>query len=67
MNDASPRWLDDAILIDAAKARAARLRAEAVDDFWRGADAALLRTVRAANRLAHRLSRRRSPRPAAAR
>ncbi|MBK7548228.1 MAG: hypothetical protein IPI20_10540 [Rhodoferax sp.] len=34
-------------LHDLAKAEATRLRNEAVDDFWRGADAVLLRSLRA--------------------
>jgi len=53
-------------LHEAAHAEALRLRREAIDDFWRGADhlmaSATERARRAATRLAHRLSRhRRAP------
>ncbi len=53
-------------LHDAARADAERLRREAIDDFWRGADAVLATAAtgarRAAERLAYRLQRRfRSP------
>jgi hypothetical protein len=44
-----------------ARVRAARLREEAIDDFWRGADTVLRRGLdrsqRAAQRLLHRLRR----------
>lgn len=49
-------------LHDLAKQRAHELRREALDEFWRGADAALARTVtsarQSAQRLAYRLARR---------
>lgn len=50
-------------LHDLAKAEASRLRAEAIDDFWRGADAAWRRSLgavaqRSATRLRARLARR---------
>lgn len=49
-------------LHDLAKCEALRLRDEAVDDFWRGADAMLGTTAdrarRSAQRLAYRLARR---------
>lgn len=53
-------------LRDEAYARAQELRREAINDFWRGADALLTDATtharRAAERLAHRLRRRiRSP------
>jgi len=53
-------------LHDKARARALELRREAINDFWRGADALLSDATtharRAAERLAHRLQRRfRSP------
>lgn len=48
-------------LHDAARREAERLRHEAIDDFWRGADAlvatAATRALRGAQRLAHRLQR----------
>jgi len=47
-------------LHDLARQRAAQLRAQAIDDFWRGADAAWAATLtgarRSAQRLAHRLA-----------
>ena len=54
-----------------AKARAARLRDEAIDDFWRGADAVLRRSLqssqdvlaRSTRRLHSRLMRRQAGRP----
>lgn len=53
-------------LQDAAKARAARLRDERVDDFWRGADAVLEagldHATRSAQRLVYRLARHRRER-----
>jgi hypothetical protein len=50
-------------LHDLAKAEAARLRGEAIDDFWRGADVAWRRSLgamaqRSATRLRARLDRR---------
>lgn len=49
-------------LHELAKTEAVRLRDEAVDDFWRGADAMLGTTAdsarRSAQRLAYRLARR---------
>ena len=56
-----------------AKARAARLRDEAIDDFWRGADAMLRRSfqsgqdvlARSTRRLHSRLMRRQAGRPGA--
>lgn len=52
-------------LHDLARAEAEALRRAALDDFWRGANAALASaaggTLRAARRLAHRLQRRRLP------
>ncbi len=57
-------------LHDQAKAEAVRLRDEAVDDFWRGADAVLATTAdsarRSAQRLACRLARRERSASAAA-
>lgn len=51
-------------LHDRARAEAEALRREALDDFWRGANAALstagAQALRAARRLAHRLQRRRA-------
>lgn len=51
-------------LHDRAHAEAEALRRAALDDFWRGANAALTTaagsTLRAARRLAHRLARRRA-------
>lgn len=44
--------------IDAAKARAARLRREAIEDFWRAAEAMASRALRALSRRADRLVRR---------
>ena len=48
-------------LHDLARQRAQELRSEAIDDFWRGADAAWAATLngarRSAQRLAHRLAR----------
>ena len=48
-------------LRDLARQRAQELRTEAIDDFWRGADAAWAATLngarRSAQRLAHRLAR----------
>lgn len=57
-------------LHDLARQRAQALRSEAIDDFWRGADAAWAATLngarRSAQRLAHRLAHhaqaRRTPR-----
>ncbi|MDP2064364.1 MAG: hypothetical protein Q8K38_00120 [Burkholderiaceae bacterium] len=50
-------------LHDRARENAEALRAEAIDDFWRGANAALAATLgtaqRSAQRLAHRLAHRR--------
>jgi len=52
-------------LHDAAREEAQRLRREAMDDFWRGANGLLghaaLTAQRAATRLAHRLQRRHGP------
>lgn len=49
-------------LHDRAREDAEALRAEAIDDFWRGANAAFAATLdtaqRSAQRLAHRLARR---------
>lgn len=49
-------------LHDRAREDAEALRAEAIDDFWRGANAAFAATLdtaqRSAERLAHRLARR---------
>lgn len=61
-------------LHDLAQQRAQQLRREAIDDFWRGADAAWASTLsgarRSAQRLAHSLARhdraRPNPCPAAA-
>ena len=51
-------------LHDRAREDAEALRAEAIDDFWRGANAAFVATLntaqRSAERLAHRLARRRA-------
>lgn len=51
-------------LHDRAHAEAEALRRAALDDFWRGANAALVTaagsTLRAARRFAHRLQRRRA-------
>jgi hypothetical protein len=51
-------------LHDRARAEAEALRREVLDDFWRGANAALSTTgaqaLRAARRLAHRLQRHRA-------
>lgn len=48
-------------MMELAKQRAQALRREAIDDFWRGADAAwaasLATARRSAQRLAHRLAR----------
>jgi hypothetical protein len=48
-------------LHDAARREAERLRREAIDDFWRGADAvvttAATQELRGAQRLVHRLQR----------
>jgi hypothetical protein len=55
---------------DLAHARAARLRGEAIDDFWRAADAVIRRGLdrsqRAAQRLLHRLRHHKVGRAAAA-
>lgn len=55
-------------LHDLARRRAQELRREAIDDFWRGADAAWAATLdsarRSAQRLAHRLARREQRRSA---
>lgn len=52
------------LLRDRAYADAEALRRAALDDFWRGADAALAsaagQALRASRRLAHRLQRRRA-------
>ena len=45
-------------LHDAARAEAVRLREEAVDDFWRGANEVLLRGMSQAQRAAVRLALR---------
>jgi hypothetical protein len=58
-----------ALAHELAHARAARLREQAIDDFWRGTDAVLrtgmTRSQRAAQRLLHRLrqhaARRQAP------
>lgn len=59
MNHISPQELDG-LRDRAACRRAQELRREAVDDFWRGADAAWAATQdsarRSAQRLAHRLA-----------
>lgn len=56
-------------LHELARQRAQQLRSEAVDDFWRGADAVwaatLERAGRSAQRLAHRLARHERRRAAA--
>ncbi|MHB1198296.1 MAG: hypothetical protein ACYCZ6_01810 [Polaromonas sp.] len=44
-------------LMDAAKARAAQLRSEAIEGFWNETGHAAGRALRAANRLAHSLAR----------
>lgn len=48
---------EDSRLMDAAKARAHRLRDEAIEDFWHEAGHAGRRALRAANRFAHSLAR----------
>jgi hypothetical protein len=59
MNHISPQELHG--LHDEARRRALELRREAIDDFWRGADAVWAATLdttrRSAERLAHRLAR----------
>jgi len=58
MNSVTPAELNR--LHELARQRAQQLRGEAVDDFWRGADAAWAATLngarRSAQRLAHRLA-----------
>lgn len=46
-----------ALLHDEARERAQALRAEAMDNFWRGVGDAVVTSGRAAARLAHRLQR----------
>ena len=72
LRETSPSWPDPLApaelnrLYDEARRRAGELRREALDDVWRGADAALASTLgsaqRSALRLASRLARHRSRR-----
>ena len=72
LNSLSPQ--QHAALLDAARLRAVELRSEAIDDFWRGANAVLqrglqdgpARAARAARRLQARLARHGLHRGAAA-
>lgn len=75
LRNTSPSWPDPLApaelnrLHDAARRRAGELRREALDDVWRGADAALVATLgsarRGALRLASSLARHRSRRTSA--
>ncbi|WP_137894950.1 hypothetical protein [Ramlibacter sp. 2FC] len=65
---ASPAPAEFNRLHDEARCLALELRREAMEDFWRGADAAFAATLspaqRSASRLAQRLARHRRSRPA---
>ena len=56
MNPLTPQ--ERAALFDAAKLRAAELRREAIDDFWRDADAVLQRCLQDGTAAAARSARR---------
>lgn len=53
----STRPADYARLMDAARRHAEQLRREAIADFWSGAAASTLRSLRSARRLASSLAR----------
>ena len=55
MNDTDRNRSDDERLIAQAKAYAAVLRREAIDDFWRGLGSVLRRALQGAARRRHRL------------